>query len=174
MDPHGFHKLVGLAEHGCPMLLATALPLAFARMNIDDAVARTNVHAAGTRTDIDCSVDPNSTTPLAVRLAFVGDSTTSAAVSFSTCAAGVPLVSLHGGLEPQVFAGESSRPHERYHHDVVLAPLDPATNFTYVVALRGAPETSTPLSFSTCTPGAGFVAAVLGDLGVNNLSLIHI
>ena len=150
------------------MLQITALHLAFARTYIKTAVSRAKIDADQTRTSISCSIDPNSTTPQAVRLAFLGDSTTAAAVSFSTCAAGVPLVSLQGGVEPQVFAGESSRPHERYHHNVVLAPLTPATTYTYVVALRGAPETSVPFKFSTCTPGAGFVAAVVGDLGVNN------
>jgi hypothetical protein len=118
---------------------------------------------------IDCDRFSNSTQPQGVHLAFVGNASTSAAVSFFTCgAAGKPLVSVHGGIEPLVFAGTTSAPFSRQLHDVLLAPLAPATRYTYQAALQGGNASET---FAFATPPADadapFTAAVVGDMGVN-------
>jgi hypothetical protein len=121
----------------------------------------------------DCDLVPNSTTPQGLHLAFAGSSSTSIAISFFTCAAasaGPPFVLLspEGSLVPTRHNGTSSRVHLRFHHDIVITGLQPGTRYTYRAGVGSGGFTSRAYNFSTAaTSTSSFVAAVIGDMGVN-------
>lgn len=120
---------------------------------------------------VDCDVDPASTEPQGVHLAYAGDASSSMAVSFFTCGKGdTPFLQLLGGKSEvaQTVHGSSSSYYDRAQHLVMVAGLTPGTTYSYVVGLEHGSKSST-FAFSTSARGASqFSAAVIGDMGVNN------
>ena len=97
---------------------------------------------------VDCDAHPTSLVPQGVHTAFAGPVETSLAISWFTCAGGsglVPVVSLSPkdgpGGDPRNVTGTSSKSYSRFHHDVVVSGLAPATRFSYSVGFDG-PVTS--------------------------------
>ena len=122
----------------------------------------------------DCDVVPGSTQPQGVHLAFAGPASTSIAISFFTCALGsggqpVAMLSSSSARGHVVVNGTSMSTERRHHHDILVNGLQPATTYTYRVSiLPNASSFSAPFRFKTAATGTpGFVAAVIGDMGVN-------
>jgi len=119
---------------------------------------------------VDCDVDEHSSSaaPQGLHTAFAADPSTSIAVSFFTCGgSGTPLVTLLD--QPRRQISGTSTTLFRKHHNVLILGLQPSTAYSFIVQLNRSTITSAPMSFRTASAdrNAPFVAAILGDMGVN-------
>eukprot|EP00756_Hemistasia_phaeocysticola_P020715 Hpha_TRINITY_DN15735_c0_g1::TRINITY_DN15735_c0_g1_i1::g.41931::m.41931 len=102
--------------------------------------------------------------PQGVHLALTPSVSDSMMVSFYTCNPSPnPPVAVVGDMN---FVG-SSRTLTRTHHNVLLTGLEPGKQYQYYVYLDAATHSQT-FTFRTAASSPGFVAAIVGDMGVNN------